>query len=105
MTKTELETRLSKENIQKNTNKYDTEFGAELIEKLGSQYDNTVKRKIIIHHIKEDLKDVNRALLKMDMGVYGICEETGQSLPIQYLKIIPTARTVNELSYPRFKFL
>ncbi len=99
--KEELETRLKKERMHQ----YHSELGEELIGEIGSQYDDAMKKKLVIHHIREDLKDVNRALLKMDMGIYGICEETGQPLSIKQLKIIPTTRTVHELGYQRLKLL
>lgn len=57
------------------------------------------KQKFMIHTIREDLMDVNRALLKMDLGLYGLCEETGVQIPIEKLKIIPTARTIYDFSF------
>lgn len=57
------------------------------------------KEKIIIHHIKEDLQDVERALQKMDYGAYGICEETGDKIPVDKLRILPTARSIYEFSF------
>ena len=56
------------------------------------------KQKMIVNHIKEDLYDVERALNKIEYGIYGICEETGQFIPLEKMKILPTARTINDFS-------
>ncbi|MGD7008497.1 TraR/DksA family transcriptional regulator [Metabacillus sp. 84] len=53
----------------------------------------------ILHHVKEELRDVEHALSKMDTGSYGFCEKTGLSLPISSLKYLPTARNVHDFSY------
>ncbi|MBD8068370.1 molecular chaperone DnaK [Bacillus sp. PS06] len=57
------------------------------------------KEKMVLHHIKEDLQDVERALGKLKYGSYGICEETGKHIPVDKLKIIPTARTLYDFSF------
>ncbi|MCH1623855.1 TraR/DksA C4-type zinc finger protein [Ferdinandcohnia quinoae] len=57
------------------------------------------KEKIVIHHIREDLRDVELALQKMDYGAYGICEETGDQIPFDKLRILPTARSIFEFSF------
>ncbi|GGE66133.1 molecular chaperone DnaK [Priestia taiwanensis] len=98
LTKKELETRLLKEYY----NKYDTEISEELTFHPGKAAEEQVKRKMLVHHIKEDLQDVKRALLKMQLGIYGICEETGTRMEIKQLRILPTARTVADVSYQRF---
>ncbi|MGF9965596.1 molecular chaperone DnaK [Bacillus rhizoplanae] len=91
----ELQERLAKEE----TYAYDVEFGQEF---LG--IDNTNgKNKLLLHDMREDLKDVERALLKMEIGMYGICEETGQRMTLRQLKAMPTARTVYECFYGKVK--
>jgi DnaK suppressor protein len=57
------------------------------------------KEKMVIHHVKEDLQDVERALEKLQYGSYGICEETGEHIPLDKLKILPTARTIYDFSF------
>jgi len=71
----------------------------EVSQELFFQNEQSEKEKIIINHIKEDLHDVERALTKMDTGTFGICEETGTEIPIEKLKILPTARTIFEFSF------
>lgn len=43
--------------------------------------------------IDEDrLREVNAALVRMDEGLYGICEETGDEIPFARLQAEPTTR-------------
>ncbi|MEH7387090.1 TraR/DksA family transcriptional regulator [Bacillus sp. JJ1521] len=63
------------------------------------QNQQSEKEKIVINHIKEDLNDVDRALNKLNSGLFGICEETGAEIPIEKLRILPTARTIFEFSF------
>jgi len=57
------------------------------------------KEKVILNHIKADLLDVERALAKMAEGTYGKCEETGEQIPFEKLKILPTARTIHDFTF------
>ncbi|MFX3622625.1 MAG: TraR/DksA family transcriptional regulator [Ectobacillus sp.] len=93
----ELRSRLD----QEKHNLYLMEMGGELFEGLTGNQEQ--KRRTVLHHIQQDLKDVERALFKMDIGMYGICEETGQPLSLEQLRIIPTACTVHEFVYERLK--
>ncbi len=51
------------------------------------------KSHTLMHHIKEELQDVERALMKIDKGLFGYCEETGEEIAFEKLRILPTART------------
>ncbi len=44
-------------------------------------------------NLEAQLKDVNDALIKMEQGVYGICEETGKEIALDRLEAYPAART------------
>lgn len=46
--------------------------------------------------LESDLRDVNDALAKMENGSYGVCEKTGQEIPVERLEANPAARTVVE---------
>ncbi len=91
----ELQKRLAKEELYT----YDVEFGQELLGIVKTD----VKHKLLLHDIREDLKDVERALWKMEIGMYGICEETGQRMTLRQLKGMPTARTIYECFYGKVK--
>jgi DnaK suppressor protein len=41
---------------------------------------------------REKLKNIDEALLRLDEGEYGICEECEEEIPIGRLKIVPFAR-------------
>ncbi|WLR43607.1 TraR/DksA family transcriptional regulator [Bacillus carboniphilus] len=56
----------------------------------------------IVYFIKAELEDVNRALKKIELGSYGICEETSHFIPIESMNSCPTARTVNDVSFSQF---
>ena len=57
------------------------------------------KEREILHHIKEDLQDVERALTKLDNGTYGICEETKKQIPLERLMNLPTARSIHDFTF------
>lgn len=92
-TKQELVDRLSKAESN-----YEYSLG-DMHNSVSNLYDHE-KQSILHQHLREELNDVNRALLKMDLGLYGFCEETGREIPIDQLKVIPTARTMEEASVP-----
>lgn len=43
--------------------------------------------------LEKELKDVTDALTKLEGGVYGICEVSGEEIAIDRLKAYPAART------------
>jgi len=71
----------------------------EVSQELLFQNEQSEKEKIVMNHIKEDLSDVERALNKINSGTFGICEETGAEIPIEKLRILPTARNIFEFSF------
>ncbi len=44
--------------------------------------------------LETELKEVIDALAKMENGRYGICEKTGEVIPLERLKAHPSARTL-----------
>ncbi len=94
--KRELKARLKQEQNRLYRMEISEEYGIAISEE-------EAKRKTVLHHIQEDLKDVERALLKMEIGMYGVCEETGKHLPPEQLRVMPTARTAREFLYERLK--
>ena len=45
----------------------------------------------VVRALRSDLRDVGRALSKMDAGTYGICERCGQAISIERLEALPWA--------------
>ena len=66
-----------------------------------SDFDTQNKQKIIIDAINNDLNDVEIALKKINDGIYGYCEVTGEPIPLYKLKILPTGRTIYDFSFVR----
>lgn len=74
-----------------------------------SQYDNhpadtatdlyeREKDLALFENLERELQDIEYALQKMEEGSYGICEITGEKIPLERLMVNPTARTVVEHS-------
>lgn len=46
--------------------------------------------------LKEELKDIDSAIVKMEQGTYGLCEFSGELLPDDLLKMIPTIKSAHD---------
>jgi RNA polymerase-binding transcription factor DksA len=46
--------------------------------------------------LKEELHDINSALSKLEQGNYGLCEMSGELMPEEMLKNIPTLKSVQD---------
>jgi RNA polymerase-binding transcription factor DksA len=44
-------------------------------------------------NLEKQLRDVNDALAKMEKGMYGVCEKTGEEIALDRLRAYPSART------------
>lgn len=53
---------------------------------------------------REELKDIEDALNKMERGIYGLDEKTGEKIPFARLKALPTARTTVGHASPKHHF-
>ncbi|WP_394232591.1 TraR/DksA family transcriptional regulator [Niallia oryzisoli] len=47
-------------------------------------------------YIEEDLKDVETAMKKIEKGTFGTCEISGELMPMELLKIIPTLKSMDD---------
>ncbi|CAM3726032.1 TraR/DksA C4-type zinc finger protein [Alkalicoccus chagannorensis] len=47
---------------------------------------------------QEELNEIDEALKRMEDGSYGICEVSGEAIPVERLELVPTARTTVENS-------
>jgi RNA polymerase-binding transcription factor DksA len=47
--------------------------------------------------IDEEIHDIDVALKKMNTGDFGKCEVSGELIPPQILKVIPTIKTLDEI--------
>ena len=49
---------------------------------------------MLLEKLEMELNEINAALNRIALGTYGICEKTNQPIPIERLKVNPTARTI-----------
>ena len=68
----------------------DFEVG-DIEDKAAEEHRRTTARLRQGHHTAR-LDEVKAALSRMDDGLYGLCEETGEPIPFGRLKLQPTAR-------------
>ncbi|MFB7140099.1 TraR/DksA family transcriptional regulator [Gottfriedia sp. NPDC056225] len=76
-------------------------ISSSVIEYHHSIYEETNKHLMLVEDMQNDLYDIEIALQKIDNGLYGYCEVTGQPIPIDKLKILPTGRTLEDFSFVR----
>jgi DnaK suppressor protein len=49
---------------------------------------------MLLEKLEAEADEINAALNRIALGTYGICEKTNQPIPIERLKVNPTARTI-----------
>lgn len=49
--------------------------------------------------LEEELSDINTAIRKLENGNFGQCEISGEFLPNELLKMIPTIKSVKDSEY------
>lgn len=90
-----LELELTKQELEERVNR-SCSIDRENFQSVAAVYERE-KDLRLDQHIQDELEDVNRALLKMEFGIYGFCEETGKEIPYEQLRVLPTARTLSEI--------
>jgi DnaK suppressor protein len=51
------------------------------------------KDQTLLHHLQDELREVEAALERIHNKTYGICEKSGKPIPLERLKVYPLART------------
>lgn len=46
---------------------------------------------------EEELSDLIATIEKIETGHYGVCEETGHPIPVEFLTFQPTVRSLSEM--------
>ena len=90
-----------KEDIIKNVNSLKKEVNSLVVEdEVGDledmaelQIDNTIDQTQL-KRLETELSEVNDAISRIHAGTYGICEKTGEKIPIARLLANPTAKTI-----------
>ncbi|PLR77563.1 hypothetical protein CU633_09145 [Bacillus sp. V3-13] len=52
----------------------------------------------VSYYIQAELNDVDAALKKLETGKYGHCEISGELLPASLLAMIPTLKSIDDIS-------
>ena len=63
---------------------------------VADQIEELVTNVPLVAELEERHTDVVEALEKMEQGIYGICEEGDEAIPLERLKANPAARTCIE---------
>jgi len=69
-----------------------SEAGGSALEKAADEVEEYVTLLPIEYNLELRLKNINLALEKIEKGKYGICENCGEEIPIERLKVHPEAR-------------
>ncbi|KAB2337439.1 hypothetical protein F7731_07460 [Cytobacillus depressus] len=64
----------------------------ELIERLEEEHASPLIKPII----KEELLDVEDTLNKIELGLFGKCEISGEPIPEELLNMVPTIKSLND---------
>lgn len=48
----------------------------------------------LLEKLEGEREEINAALNRIALGTYGICEKTGKAIPVERLRVNPSARTV-----------
>lgn len=66
-------------------------------ELLMSQHNRKQSTDIISQFIIEELSDIEEAIKKLENGTFGNCEFSGEQLPSEYICVIPTIKTEDDM--------
>ena len=58
------------------------------------QIDNMTDQTLL-HRLEAEIAEIDAALERIRSGNYGVCEKTGEPIPLERLKANPYARTIN----------
>ena len=59
---------------------------------MASLESDSMHHRVLLKQQQHELDEVNHALSKIENGVYGICEESGDAIPVERLRAEPHAR-------------
>ncbi|MBE3568658.1 MAG: hypothetical protein IMW92_00630 [Bacillales bacterium] len=54
------------------------------------------QKEEVCRYIEQEKKDIVKALKKFESGDFGKCEISGEWIPFEWIKQIPTMETINE---------
>lgn len=65
----------------------------EIIDMAEIEIENSTDHTLL-EKLEAEGKEINAALNRIALGTYGICEKTGEPIPVERLRVNPSARTV-----------
>ncbi|MDP3290493.1 MAG: TraR/DksA C4-type zinc finger protein [Sulfuricurvum sp.] len=65
----------------------------EIIDMAEIEIENSTDHTLL-EKLEAEVEEINAALNRIALGTYGICEKTGKPIPVERLKVYPSARTV-----------
>ncbi|MDO9055434.1 MAG: TraR/DksA C4-type zinc finger protein [Sulfuricurvum sp.] len=65
----------------------------EIIDMAEIEIENSTDHTLL-EKLEAEVKEINAALNRIALGTYGICEKTGKPIPVERLRVYPSARTV-----------
>ena len=68
-------------------------------EEIENSLKNKQKKDWLTKILEEELDDINCAIQKLADGNYGQCEISGEFLPDDLLKMVPTIKSVKDSEY------
>ena len=69
-----------------------TDEGINDMEDLASLESESMHHNALLTQQQHELAEVNHALSKIENGTYGICEESGDAIPVERLRAEPHTR-------------
>lgn len=47
--------------------------------------------------VEDELKDINKTIEKLESGKFGLCEVSGELIPSDFLKMVPTIKSLDDV--------
>ncbi|OHD91979.1 MAG: conjugal transfer protein TraR [Sulfuricurvum sp. RIFOXYD2_FULL_44_160] len=65
----------------------------EIIDMAEIEIENSTDHTLL-EKLEAEREEINAALNRIALGTYGMCEKTGEPIPVERLRVNPSARTV-----------
>ena len=72
--------------------KFEGSSGSQMLEDAAGEVEEYIAKLPVEHSLENRLKDIGRALEKIEKGNYGKCEKCKKDIPRERLEIVPEAR-------------
>lgn len=90
--KTKIEKNIELIQVELNSIGMDDELD-EILDMAEIEIENSTDH-ILLEKLEAEVEEINAALNRIYLGTYGICERTGKNIPVERLRVNPSARTI-----------